>query len=148
MIRPDIFRFNIVAPSLIEINSYSKDAEDLVFETCKVESNLHHTKQINGPALGFCQMERATHDDIWSNFLGSTRRQYLIDGLCNLTDRPGDADEMVNNPFYAVAMCRIHYLRFPASIPSTRIGRAEYWKKYYNTDEGKGTEGDYMERSI
>lgn len=149
MIRKEIFRKNIVIPALVEIQSYSTDAENLVLETAMVESGLHYVRQIgSGPALGFFQMERKTHDDIFSNFLGTTKRQHLIDGLCNLTDRVGDASELETNPFYAAAMCRIHYLRQPGAIPSTRIGRAEYYKKYYNTPLGKGTVGDYMERTV
>lgn len=39
---------------------------------------------------------------------------------------------------------RLHYLRCKGSVPNTLIGRAEYWKKYFNTALGKGTVDEYI----
>jgi hypothetical protein len=130
------------------INCYSDDAESLVFNTGAAESLYEHVRQIGGPALGWWQMEPATHDDIWSNFLRATSRQYLIDGLTQISGRIGIADEMVKNPWYAAAMCRIHYLRVPKALPAFHDfpGQAAYWKKYYNTPLGAGTEGGFLEK--
>ena len=43
-------------------------------------------------------------------------------------------------------MTRIHYLRVPEKLPEANDveGLARYWKKYYNTSAGKGTEKDFM----
>ncbi|MBJ3579628.1 hypothetical protein JGC46_23410, partial [Salmonella enterica subsp. enterica serovar Derby] len=37
-------------------------------------------------------------------------------------------------------------LAVPESIPATRVERASYWKKYYNTSAGKGTPQDYINK--
>lgn len=148
MINKDIFRDHIVIPSLIAIESYSKDAEDIVFETGMVETGLRAVRQYNGPALGLFQMEPATHNDIFANFLGVSSRNYLIEGLQKLSNDVGNYKELEFNPFYAAAMCRIHYLRFKGSIPSHRTGRAAYYKEHYNTPAGKTTVDEYMERSF
>lgn len=44
----------------------------------------------------------------------------------------------------AVLLCRLHYKRIPALIPSTLSAQAEYWKLYYNTTKGKGTVEQYL----
>lgn len=96
----------------------------------------------SGPALGICQMEPATHNDIWSNFL--KYRSHLVKYIEDISvDRT--PEEMVWNLYYAVAMCRIHYLRVPERLPNNLEGYAYYWKKYYNSHLGKGTEQEFIE---
>lgn len=140
---------NVIAPALIAINSYSDDAADMVLTTGAAESLYRHVRQVNGPALGWFQMEPATHDDIWRNFLGATSRQHLLDGLQSLSKRAGVAKELEVNPWYAAAMCRIHYLRNPQAIPDAgdRAAQAAYWKKWYNTKLGAGTTGGFLEKT-
>ena len=145
---PVLVKDNIIIPALVAIESYSEDAVDLVWKTGAAESSYKNIRQIGGgPARSWFQMERATHDDIWSNFLGSSRRMYLVDGLRDLSRWPGDFGEMENNPFYAAAMCRIHYLRVPERLPdkNSLVAQAHYWKEHYNTHLGKGTIGGFME---
>lgn len=139
---------HVIVPALSDINAYSDDAADMVLKTGAAESLFQHVRQIGGPALGWFQMEPATHDDIWCNFLGSTSRQYLIDGLHKLSKRLGIAAELEVNPWYAAAMCRIHYMRFSERLPAAgnNLAQAEYWKKYYNTSAGHGTPGEFLER--
>ena len=55
------------------------------------------------------------------------------------------AEEMTGNLYYATAMCRVHYRRVKEPIPNTVIGQAQYWKRYYNTPLGKGTEENYIQ---
>ncbi len=141
-------RKHIITPALQAINSYSDDRLDMVFVTGAAESLYQHVRQINGPALSWFQQEPATHDDIWSNFLGHTKRQHLVRGLSYLSKRPGMYQELEANPFYAAAMCAIHYMRFPEPLPKTgnRMDQAVYHKKYYNTHKGKSTIGGFLER--
>ncbi len=139
----------VINPALIAINSYSDDRADMVLVTGAAESLYRHVRQNGGgPALGWFQMEPRTHDDIWRNFLGSSRRIHLLEGLQKLTDRPGAAWEMEINPWYAAAMCSIHYMRDPKPLPDTgdRAAQAEYWKRVYNTSAGQGTIGGFLEK--
>ena len=126
---------------------YSYTALELLVLTAATESHLGtYLKQVNGPARGVFQMEPATESDIWKNYLEfrkplATKVQSLRMG-CHL-------DDLVFNLAYQTAMARVHYFRAPAALPKNNPqALAEYWKKWYNTDLGKGTPekavADYM----
>lgn len=60
----------VIRPTLQKLGLYSAAAEQLVVGTIFVESRAKYLKQIgNGPALSIVEMEPATHDDIWQNYL-------------------------------------------------------------------------------
>jgi len=44
-------------------------------------------------------------------------------------------------------MCRVHYLRRAEPLPKADDvhGMAAYWKRYYNTVHGKGTQQEFVE---
>lgn len=126
---------------------YSKVAEDLIMGTIAQESHLGtYLKQLGkGPALGICQMEPFTHDDIWDNYI--IHNQGLTDKITGLTILSKDLGrEMIGNLYYSVAMCRVHYRRVPKSLPKDGDieGLAAYWKKYYNTYLGAGTIEEFI----
>ena len=139
---------HIITPALQAINSYTDDRLDMVFFTGGVETLYQHIRQINGPALGLFQQEPADQDDIWRNLLGQSSKNHLVNGLVYLSKRPGIYQELEVNPFYAAAMCAIHYMRYPEPLPKAgnRTAQAEYWKCFYNTVAGKGTPGEALER--
>lgn len=151
-------RNKTVIPALLAIDSYSLAAEQLVMATGMAESGFIHTRQIAkyqngkpvyGPARGWFQMEPFTHNDLFQNYIGATSKSHLLDGLRKISDNPGDPEELVNNQQYAAAMCRIHYLRVKESLPKENYWQnmAKYWKKYYNTPLGKGTESGFLEKA-
>ena len=136
------FRLCVVRPTLEYLDKHNASAENLVLGTALVESRLRYLKQLNdGPARGVCQMEPNTLDDIYENYLAY--RPELRQRADALRDaRPTtNADELIYNLAYAVAMCRIHYLRVPVSLPQydDALGLACYWKSHYNTGLGAGT---------
>ena len=51
---------------------------------------------------------------------------------------------VLTNIALACAFCRLHYRRKPRAIPGTLPGRAAYWKRYYNSVNGKGSVGHYV----
>lgn len=142
------FRLNVVRPVLQEIGAHSAAAENLVLGTALQESNLHYLRQLaEGPARGIFQMEPATHDDIWDNYLAYRRE--LADRVSGfLVPERDRVEQLIWNLAYATAMCRIHYWRVPAPLPkATDVpGLAAYWKQYYNTPQGKGTEAEFTEK--
>lgn len=148
-IEPGVFRELIVRPALIAIGLWSEAAEILVTGTALQESGLRFLHQIKGPALGFFQMEPATHDDAWKNFIRSAllvRVDALIaDGVARASTP--DAFHMVGNAYYAAAMCRIHYARAPQPLPSDEADLAAfgaYWKAHYNTALGDGSAAEWV----
>ena len=108
---------------------------------------LRHRTQLNGgPARGIYQMEGATHNDIWANFL--RYKPELSKQVKSLSVFPNaqKAEELVWNDNYATAMCRVHFYRYVKQLPDEgKIAeQAAIWKKYYNTHLGKGTVEKYM----
>ena len=51
-------------------------------------------------------------------------------------------------PLIGALAAALYVKRFNASIPQTLQGRAEAWKKFYNTKAGGGTEGQYVANNI
>lgn len=122
--------------------------------TIAQESHLGtYIKQLGkGPALGLVQMEPATHDDIWINFLAYKKpisallwTLSLDNGMFTSSKIP-DSAQLMGNMYYAIAMCRIHYFRKSDPLPAAGdiAGYAAYWKKHYNTTQGKGTEAEFI----
>ena len=136
-------RVFVIKPVLVSLDMYSQEAEDLVAGTIAQESRMgHYIHQVGGPALGICQMEPATHKDIWENFI--SYRKDLSERLNGICFDMSESD-MIWNLKYAVTMCRIHYYRKPGAIPLDVEGQAEYWKRHYNTEQGKGTVEEYID---
>lgn len=140
------FRETVISV-LKELDLYSPAAEELIVGTAAHESGLQDIQQYGGgPALGVCQMEPSTHDDIWDNYLAyrSSRSESLRDMFGAAA---GDADSLLGNVPYSVAMCRMHYCRVAEALPDADNLRAqaEYWKEHYNTALGAGTVKKYID---
>lgn len=143
----------VIRPTLKKLGLHSEAAEQLVIGTIWQESRGKYIKQLGGgPALGLAQMEPATHDDIWCNYLAY--KLTLASGITELVsmqslddDMLPDGNELMGNLNYAVAMCRVHYLRVKAPLPKAGDveGMAAYWKQYYNTPLGAGKPQEFVE---
>lgn len=145
-----VFRNTVIKPVLIKLGLGGDAAEELLLGTAVQESlNFRYRTQLGGgPAKGYFQMEPATHDDIWDNFL--KYRQKLSNDVASFLSKKG-ADkitELENNDKYAAAMARVHYLRVAAPLPKAGDinAQANYWKQYYNTPLGKGKPYEYIEK--
>lgn len=140
-------RENIVRRGLQALQLHSEAAENLVMGTAAQESHLQYIHQLGGgPALSLFQMEPATHDDIWEHYL-----RYQEDLAARLLDAidasgPPNAGRLEWDLLYSAMMCRIHYRRVPAALPSANDveGLAAYWKDYYNTHLGAGTTAEFV----
>lgn len=142
------FLDNVIRPALKAIGHDSPAAEQLLLGTAIQESHLKYRRQLGGgPGRGLFQMEPATHNDIWKNYLAY--KKDLADKVSGLlsSSKADRLAELENNDKYAAAMARVHYLRQPAKLPEENDiqGMAAYWKKYYNTPAGKGKESQFIE---
>lgn len=135
-----------IQKTLHDIGLWSQSAEDIILGIGAQESNYQYVQQIGGgPALGYWQMEPATHDDIWKNYLHyraplAGKIQTLLQGS------PVSASAMVNNLPYAIGMARVKLLRAPEPFPLAGDidGYADYWKKWWNTNGGAGTIDEFL----
>jgi hypothetical protein len=120
---------------------YTVAVEELLAITCAQESLgatylwQNDSKGFpSGPAIGPFQMEPATHDDLWNNFL--FYRPILAKPLGEAS-----AGRMAWDWYYAIRIARLNYYRFPMPIPNDLEGLIRYYKKYWNTDLGAATLG-------
>jgi len=127
----------VVEPTLTGLGLGGRSAVNLLAGTALAESRGTYLKQIGGgPALGLWQMEPATHDDCWDNFLrfpvGKRLGGILEDMLA--PDLPRSA-QMVTNLRYACAMARIRFYRVKDALPvaSDPYALSRYHKVHYNT---------------
>jgi len=137
---------------------HSPEAENLIFGTGLVESNYDYLKQWNnGVARSWWQIEPGMTGamDTIVNYLHY--RENLL-GKCAVAAkvapfyfRKGVEEEEVRdlletNIAYAIIMCRLKYRRVPKKLEKTVEGMAHYWKKYYNSDLGKGDPEEFIEK--
>ncbi len=154
----------VVRPALDAIGLGGPAAEELMIGTILQESGGGHwLHQLGaGPAIGICQMEPATHDDLWRNFLrsrpdlASKVQRLMVEaqvgeiGVGGFAAKPdngaGRAGEMAGNLYYAVAMARLVYARAPEPLPPAGdlAAQAVYYKRHYNTADGAATVAQYM----
>ena len=136
---------NLIRRVLIGIDGYSEEAENLLMGTAAQESALgEYIRQLGiGPALGIFQMEPVTFDDIVQNYLAYYPELYrkirVVSGVVNLK-----SEYLEYNLALAICMTRAHYARVREKIPLNLSGWAGYWKKYYNTPKGRGTEEEFV----
>jgi hypothetical protein len=137
----------VIRPTLRHIGAWSEAAEELVLGTACQESGCgRYVRQLgDGPARGICQMEPATHDDIWENWL-AYRAPYAERVLQLMPHWPRGAERLTVSLAYSVAMCRVHYLRVPDPLPAPGDlhGQAAYYKRFYNTRLGAATVEEYV----
>ena len=136
----------VIRPALKKLKLWSPSAEELVLGTAIVESGLTYLKQHgDGPALGLWQVEPATHDDLYTNFLNF--RPKLGSKLIELRATGLSLNEnLATNLMYGAAVCRLCYYRKPDALPEAGDieGQAAFWKEHYNTIFGAGTVSKYV----
>ena len=135
--------------ALYKIDSYSDNALALVVRTGMAESGYRALKGYGegNPAIGFWQIEPATMNDMIDNYIKyrSHYKKNLISLGMNF--EKDTVMSVMSNIGVQAALCRIHYRRDKHSIPSwdDLEGQAKYWKRVYNTEEGRGSVGHFME---
>lgn len=129
---------DLITRVLLDANLWSREAVDLLMLTAAQESHLgtYIVQKGGGPAQGIFQMEPLTEEDIWHNYLEYREdlRDYVLD-----TCPEGTFSSLETDLVYQILMARLHYRRVPSPLPKGIEGMANYWKKFYNTNEGKGT---------
>ena len=148
MIDVSQLRKYIVFPAL---QALQLDAAELIILTIAQESlGGTYVHQVNGPALGICQMEPATYLDIWEKYLPN--KPEIVHKMLNYLEysRIPKPEVMVYNMALSVMMARIHYLRVPESLPKMDDvpGLARYWNEHYNCNPNKGTDTEAIQNYL
>ncbi len=134
VIRPKLDSLNIV-----DKGQWSISAEQLMLGTAITESTFGGNtmlRQVQGPALGIYQVEVATHESVWRDWLRYRNDlRFIVRGMsCQ------DPGALVWHLKYATAIARQVYRRSPYSLPEAGNAKAmgRTWKRDYNTILGKG----------
>jgi len=95
----------VIYPALNKMGMWSEAAGELVLGTAIVESNLTYLKQHGeGPALGLWQVEPATHEDLYANYLNF--RPEMMSRLMELRSPALNMNEnLATNLMYGAAVC-------------------------------------------
>lgn len=138
MINITEYRELILRPTLKEIGMWSRAAENLLTIIPLVESNLTHVKQLNGPALGFNQIEKFTYYDL-INYL--ERREDLKEKIlnaCYLRDFP-PFEALVWHLRLSICIARLKFWTRTQPLPlyDDPVGMWEQYKEIYNSSLGK-----------
>ncbi|HSX49920.1 MAG TPA: hypothetical protein VLF09_03120 [Cellvibrio sp.] len=118
----------------------------LLCETAAAETHYGTFRDATpgGAGRGLFQCDEIAFKDVLMRV-----RQADVDALKAAFDfdlRKVEWDDLNLSPLLAAVVARLHYKLKPEPIPLTLVGRAAYWKKYYNTSLGKGTPAEYIER--
>lgn len=131
------------------INLWSQDAEELLLATCAQESLMGKYREQIPPnpdmGMGIFQEERSDFNDLMTNFVAY--HADLLAWVNGLFDtQPPSVDQLINNDKAAIAICRLHYYRVPAALPSASDVTAlwHYYKTWYNSIYGAATEQEFM----
>ncbi|MBW2606119.1 MAG: hypothetical protein JRD05_00640 [Deltaproteobacteria bacterium] len=139
---------DLIERTLRNLDMYSDSAVKLLLGTAAQESHFGtYLRQVGGgPALGVFQMEPDTEIDIWSNYL---HRKLKVACRLEVYTSVGCSSVIAleGNLPYQILMARLHYLRVPEPLPDAEDveGLARYWKQYWNTPCGKGSEEEFIE---
>lgn len=116
----------------------------LVLETAAHETDLGRFADhgLYSAGVGLCQFDPIGFADVVQRTPLALKRRvrdtFGVD-LGQLQHR-----DLAFSPLLSLLFCRLFYRLKPGRIPDTLDGRAAYWKRWYNTAEGKGTEAEFI----
>lgn len=122
------------------------NATRALIEFAAVETNSGEYPDAHPDKLGvgLTQFDQIGFDDVQQR-TRPKNKQRLKDMLGYDLDSLQLAD-LAYDPLLSLAMTRLKLMLIPEEIPDSVEGRAKYWKKYYNTELGKGTVEKYIEK--
>lgn len=141
-------RDHVVVPVLRHLGPRyaGRSAMALLLGIAAVESDMgRYLVQVPaGPARGPWQMEPDTHRDLWTNWLAYRPEAAERLGSLRIAGL-GVRANLTGNLLYACAAARLQLYRAPAPLPAATdiAGLAAYWKRYWNTPAGAGTQAGF-----
>jgi len=146
--------YGLVDPRLASI--YAKDVAEtfggdvenvkyMLYETACAETGLGMVKDPThrSAGRGLTQFDQIPFFDIINRT--SKKDKVLVKEKYDIDlDKIESVDEINNSPVLAFIMTRLFYKKRREPIPDNIIDRAHYWKKWYNTEAGKGSADHYL----
>lgn len=119
----------------------------LLIETACAETQLGKYKDPTEryAGTGLTQVDESTFDWLKSKY-DSSKVENDLKIAFGFTLSKVQYLELDLSPLLAFVFCRLRYMTVRDPIPGTRIERAKYWKKNYNSSIGKGTVEGYLKK--
>ena len=123
----------------------SEDAALMLLGTLATESDMAlYSRQVRGPALSPYQIEPATYDDLFANWIAFRPAvQRMMEDLFG--EAKPEVQRLIYDGVFSTCIARLLYWRVPEALPAGRHQQAAYYKQYYNTNSGKGSVTKYLE---
>ena len=120
-------------------------AEKLLLGTMAQETHMGTYKDPTEfrAGSGICQFDRIAFDDVKARTKQS--RKALVQTELNINLDKVEYNMLEYNPVLSILFARLKYKLIAEEIPHDLEGQARYWKKYYNTEAGKGTVEEYKQ---
>lgn len=141
----------IVKPALAAIGLYSDDAVALMMGTCAQETALGTYIVQKGigyeGGIGIYQLQAPSYYDVWENKIQPYPNiRAKIKLYLGYEARP-PIHRIAADLSLATIMTRFYYSRVIEPIPNRFNIEAlgQYWKKYWNTEKGKGTVQQFID---
>lgn len=147
-IKANKFVQDIILPILRKVGVEDINATTvLLLGTAIQESGIRNIRQKgNGPARGYYQMEPAALQDLKENYIKfhpKLSKQLISMSAYTLFN---ETDNGIDTGQAQTLLAWANYHRHSEPLPKSTdfAGQAKYWKKYWNTAAGKGTEAQYI----
>ena len=128
-------------------NGANGKAVDLLLETAGAETGRGLTKDLTlGAGMGITQIDKLPFQDIKDRCRKEDRVR--IYDFFNIDIDLVEWEHLRYNPLLCMIFTRLKYKKIPNIIPTSLYDRADYWKIFYNTEEGKGTVAHYIEENL
>ena len=128
---------------ICEILGGSRAVEEMLIETAIAETYGGQYKDPSHYAgMGLTQIDQLPFKDIQDRCNIADKNKIFKAFGININKV--EWVELRHNPFLALLFTRLYYKKIPDTIPGSVKARASYWKKFYNTDAGKGTEEHFI----
>lgn len=133
--------------SVVGNASTREAAVALLVETAAAETLLGDLRDptMYGAGTGLTQVDEGTFDWLRMGYADTPIGDAVRDRF-NINLRKTRYQELETSPLLAMLFCRLRYMKAQGVIPDSLVGRAEYWKKWYNTSAGKGTVAGYIKK--
>lgn len=122
-----------------------ENAEKLILGTIAVETDFATTRDnTKESGAGLTQIDKIAFEDIKKRTKTAVKAMIYKEFDIHIDDIVYDS--LKHSPFLSILFSRLFYLLIPEKIPDTIQKQAEYWKKYYNTANGKGNTETYIKK--
>lgn len=122
----------------------NNSADKLIMETIASETQYgtyeDKTKYV---AQGLCQFDKMPFEDVVNRT--SKKNKIKLYDCFGIHLSFISWEDLRYNPLLSIIMCRLKYLLIREEIPPDRESRYDYYKKWYNSYDGKATKKHYME---